>query len=225
MGTESFFEMIGSRAEAALRRTATPRRYRRGDTLFHEGDHNEQLHLIASGSVAVSMSDLTGASVIVNVLGRSELLGELSVLLDDSLRTATAVALEDTTTLTITGAQLDSLRTSYPSIDRALVTILATKLRDTSSRVLESSRLDARQRVLRRLAALVAANDHGEGPAVVPITQETLANMAGADRRKANEVLGELERGEIVERGHRGRIVVTDVAGLYELLPAEARPA
>ncbi len=221
----SFLEMIGPRAESSLRRTATPRRYRRADTLFHEGDHSEQLHIIVSGTVAVSMADMTGASVIVNVLGRSELLGELSVLLDDSLRTATAIALEDTTTLAIGGPQLDSLRMSHPSIDRALVAILAAKLRDTSSRVLENSRLDARQRVLRRLAALVAATDHGEGRAIVPITQETLANMAGADRRKANEVLGELERAAIVERGHRGRIVVLDVDGLYELLPPEARPA
>ncbi len=222
---ESFLEMIGPRAEASLRRTATPRRYRRGDTLFHEGDHSEQLHIIVSGTVAVSMADMTGASVIVNVLGRSELLGELSVLLDESLRTATATALEDTTTLAIGGPQLDTLRTSHASIDRALVAILAVKLRDTSSRVLENSRLDARQRVLRRLAALVATTDHAEERAIVPITQETLANMAGADRRKANEVLGELERAEIVERGHRGRIVVLDVDGLYELLPPEARPA
>ncbi|MEM9712784.1 MAG: Crp/Fnr family transcriptional regulator [Actinomycetota bacterium] len=222
---ESFLEMIGPRAEASLRRAAITRRYRRGDTLFHEGDHNDQLHVIVAGTITVSMADLTGASVIVNVLGPTELLGELSVLIDESPRTATAVALEDTTTLAVTGPQLDVLRSSHPSVDRALVEILARKLRDTSSRVLENSRLDARQRVLRRLAALVASTDQPPNRAVIPITQETLANMAGADRRKANEVLGELERAEIVERGHRGKIVVVDASRLYELLPAPARPA
>lgn len=216
---ETFFELIGSRAEASVRRVATPRRYPAGATIFYEGDHSELMHIIVAGSVAISMSEASGSSVTVNVLGPNELLGEMSALLGEKVRTGTATAIDDTTTLSLAGPRLDSLRDMHQSIDRALVTILATKLRDTSTRVLENARMDARQRLLRRLAALITVGRAEDGRIEIPITQETLANMAGADRRKANEVLGELERAAIVERGHRGRIVILDPGALIERVP------
>lgn len=215
----SFFELIGSRAEAALRRIATPRQYPAGATIFYEGDLGEVMHVIVNGAVSVSMSDVNGSTVMVNVLGPSELLGEMSALVGDQYRSGTATAIDDTTTLTISGPQLDGLRELHGSIDRALVSILALKLRETSLRVLDGTRLDARHRVLRQLGSLLSVARTENGIAEIPITQEVLANMAGADRRKANEVLGELEKLGIVERGTRGRIVVLDPGGLLELGP------
>jgi CRP-like cAMP-binding protein len=216
----SFFELIGSRAEAAVRRLATPRHYRSGATIFYEGDRGDVMHVIVDGTVSVAVSDANGSTVMVNVLGPDDLLGEMSALIGDQFRSGTAAAIDDTTTLTITGPQLDGLRDVHPSIDRALVTILASKLRDTSLRVFENARMDARQRVLRQLGSLLQLARADGSRIEIPITQEMLANMAGADRRKANEVLGELEQAGVVERGTRGRIVVVDADGLLARVPS-----
>ncbi|MEM9608909.1 MAG: Crp/Fnr family transcriptional regulator [Actinomycetota bacterium] len=215
----SFFEKIGSRAEAGLRRVATPRQYPAGATIFYEGDRGDVMHVLVAGAVSVSVADVNGATVMVNILGPGDLLGEMSALVGDQFRSGTATAIDDTTTLTVNGPQLDGLRDVHRSIDRALVSILAIKLRDTSLRVLESARMDARQRVLRQLGSLVRLSRAEDDQVEIPITQEVLANMAGADRRKANEVLGELEKAGIVERGTRGRIVVRDPGALLERVP------
>jgi CRP-like cAMP-binding protein len=70
----------------------------------------------------------------------------------------------------------------------------------------------AEQRVLRRLLDVAAL--YGEGsPVVVPVTQESLAELAGTSRATVNQVLREeASRGTLALA--RGRTTVLDAAAL-----------
>ena len=194
---------------AAARR----RRYGRREVLFHEGDPADCLHLIESGRVAVRVSTRIGDVATLTVLGRQEVLGELSLLDEPSRRTATAVALERTETLSIYRETFLELRGTHPGVDRFLIQVLADQVKRLSAHVLEALYEDADTRVLRRIVALAQLYGSGPSPTVIPMTQEDLASLAGTSRATVNRVLGE-NRDALAVR--RGGFTVIDVERLRQ---------
>ncbi len=70
-------------------------RFRGGDRIFSQGDASDGAFLVISGSVEIS-ADVEGASYSLAEIGPGNLFGEMG-LLDDAPRSATAVAVTDTT--------------------------------------------------------------------------------------------------------------------------------
>jgi CRP/FNR family cyclic AMP-dependent transcriptional regulator len=86
------------------------RRYARREVIFHQGDPADALHLVLRGRLAVRVTTLVGSSVMLDVIGVGDLLGELAVIGDESHRSATAVALEPVETLVVRGSVFDEIR-------------------------------------------------------------------------------------------------------------------
>lgn len=188
---------------------ATRRRYRKGDTLFHEGDPGDTLHLLAKGRTAVRVSTPLGELATLTVLGPGATFGELALVFPDSRRTATVVALEPVETLTIAARDFDELCRQHPAVQRTLIVALAGDVRRLSTQMLDALYLPADRRVLRRLATLTHLYaDHPESISI-PLTQEDVATMAGTTRPTVNRILQGLTEAGIVTLA-RGRITITD---------------
>jgi CRP/FNR family cyclic AMP-dependent transcriptional regulator len=191
----------------------TRRSFRKGETLFHEGDPGDSLHLIEKGRVAIRPSTPLGDVVTLAILGPGESFGEQALLAPDAKRTASAVALESVETRMLHRRVVDELRTTQPSIDRFLIQVLAGQVRRLSQRVLEALYDPADRRVVRRLAELAELYDEGESPIVIGLRQDDLATMAGTTRSTTNRVLQQLvESGVVTVR--RGRLEVHDAQAL-----------
>jgi CRP/FNR family transcriptional regulator, cyclic AMP receptor protein len=98
-------------------------------------------------------------------------------------------------------------------VSEVLSGILAEHLRRLSEQLIEAYYVPADRRVLRRVRDLVGIYGRGSEPAVVPLTQEDIAGLAGTSRATVNRVLREEERRGTIEL-KRGRTVVLD---LHEL--------
>jgi CRP/FNR family cyclic AMP-dependent transcriptional regulator len=172
---------------------ARRRRYDHHEVIFHEGDPGDTLHLIAKGRVAVAVATSLGDTTTLTVLGAGRFFGELALVGNQPVRTATVTALEPTETLTVRHQQFDELRRDHPTIDRFLVAVLAEQVKRLSTQLLEALFIDAETRVLRRLLDL--AQEYGEGRpgTVIPLTQEDIAAMAGTTRPTTNRVLRDAE--------------------------------
>ena len=82
-----------------------------------------------------------------------------------------------------------------------------------NERLLEALYLPVERRVLRRLVELAELYPSLNGVVEITLTQESIAELAGAKRPTVNRVLrDEAERGLIEPR--RGRIRVLDMVGL-----------
>lgn len=185
------------------------RAYRKGETLFFEGDPGDSLHLIEKGRVAIRPSTLNGDVVTVTVLGPGTSFGEQALISPDAVRTASAVALEAVETRTLHRRDVHQLRTTHPSIDRFLVELLASQVRRLTGQVVEALYTPADRRVIRRLADLILLYDDGSTPVVIGVRQEDLATMAGTTRPTTNRVLRRcVEEGTVALS--RGRIEVVD---------------
>jgi CRP/FNR family cyclic AMP-dependent transcriptional regulator len=67
------------------------RRFRRAETIFHQGDPGDSLFVIEDGAVKIVLPSPEGEeAAIIATLGRGDFFGELA-LLDGAYRSATAV--------------------------------------------------------------------------------------------------------------------------------------
>jgi CRP-like cAMP-binding protein len=207
------WSLLATLSEAEQERflTQTRRRsYDRGEILVHEGDPSDCLHLVESGRLAVRVDTIDGDTAMLNVIQPGDWFGELSLLGDENaVRTATVLALEPSTTRTLTSTAFSELRRQHPAVGELLLTLMARRIGDLSNRLVEVMYVSLDRRVCRRLVELCDTYaDHPTTTSVtVPLTQEQLAGLVGGTRSSVNEVLQGLAKQGIVELG-RGRIVV-----------------
>ena len=196
---------------AARRRT-----YARGEVVVREGDPSDSLHLVAAGRLAVRVSTSDGENATINLLGRGDYFGELS-LLDGQppVRSATIVALEKAETLSLSATEFRDLRSRHRAADQLLLTLLARRVEELSGRLLEAMYDGLDVRVYRRLVELAERYGDGPGPAVVPLTQESLAELVGGTRPSVNQILQKLAGRGVVELG-RGKVTVVDADWLTQ---------
>jgi CRP/FNR family transcriptional regulator, cyclic AMP receptor protein len=201
--------------QRAVLERCTRRRFRKGDTIFHEGDPGNSVHLLDRGVVAVRIITPLGDTATIDVLGPGAVFGEQALLRPDAVRSAGAVALEAVETLALRSADFDGLRATHPSTERFLVEILAARVHRLSHALAEALYLPADTRVLRRLVELCDVYaSRALGPTItIPVTQDDLASMAGTTRPTANRVLRDAVSHDLVAIG-RGRIDVIDAPGL-----------
>ncbi len=187
---------------------ARRRRFAKGEVLFHEGDPAATLHLVAKGRVAVRMTTMLGDVVTVNLVGPGDSLGELALLSRRGVRSATAIALETTETLSLDFATCRALRQADPAVTDVLVELLAEYVRRLDARLMEALYVPADTRILRRLVEL--AEIYGE---TIPLKQEDLAGLAGTTRATVNRILRREERSGTVAL-KRGRVTLVDPQAL-----------
>ncbi|TML66725.1 MAG: Crp/Fnr family transcriptional regulator [Actinobacteria bacterium] len=126
-----------------------------------------------------------------------------------SRRSATVSALEDGETRSVFRDDFVQLEREHPGVKDVLLQLLAEQLRRASDRIVEAHYVDADTRVRRRLVELADAYRSADGDAVVPLTQEDVAAMAGTSRATVNRVLRDEQQQGAVELG-RGRVIVLD---------------
>lgn len=191
------------------------RRFARGEVVFHEADPADTVHFVAEGRLAARRSTAGGDVVTFAVLGPGDAFGEMAMLSPGARRTSTVVALEPAVTLGLGFAEFQRLRSSHPAMERLLVDLLAERVRRLSDHLLEALHVPADQRVVRRLSALCERYGPSDAaqPAVVPLTQSEIGELAGASRPTTNRVLRELAVAGVVVL-HRGSVEVLDRAAL-----------
>lgn len=187
-----------------------PRRFRRGETIFHAGDPGDALFIVASGQVKIMIPPDDGSEpAILTTIGPGGFFGELA-LLDGARRSATAVAIDAVATEVLRRDAFDRLVDEQPPLRRALLAALAGEVRRLTVQVEELHFLDLPGRLARHLlrsaagfagADLVAGAMDGLGPDDAlpageirmpwPYTQAELAGMIGGSRQTVNRLLAD----------------------------------
>jgi CRP-like cAMP-binding protein len=187
------------------------RRFRRDETVFHQGDPGDALYIVASGRVKVLLpAPDTGEPAILATLGRGQFFGELAML-DGQPHSASVVALEPTETLVLGRADFERLFESEPSIRRSLVLALAGQLRRLTDHVEALHFLDLPERLAQRIVELAMATPGASPDSEVRLdwhfTQAELAGMVGGSRESVNRLLADFV-GRGLVRFERDTLVV-----------------
>jgi len=208
------FERADEDALADVARGLRRRRFRRNETIFHQGDPGDSLHLVSSGAIKIVLPSLEGDEAIIATLRSGDFFGELA-LLDGAPRSATAVALEASETWTLTRELFHELLDRDRTLRDSLLAGLARELRRLTGQVEELHFLDLAGRLSMRLARLArdAEPDANEVRLDWPYTQSDLAAMIGGTRQSVNKLLaGLVGRGLVIIQ--RDTLIVPDVDAL-----------
>ena len=110
--------------------------YDAGQVMFNAGDAADAAYIIIDGSVEISVPTPSGP-IIVNTLGRNELLGEIAIF-GDVPRTATAKATARLETLKISKDLFIKVIRENPDAAIELIKILAGRLANTTSQLTQT---------------------------------------------------------------------------------------
>ena len=212
------FHGVPDRALEIAASAVRKRVFEPGATIFQEGDKGEALYIMAKGLVKLSKVDLGGHEKTLAILQPPEFFGEMA-LLGQTTRSATVTTLNEVHCYLLFNDDFRRLISDYPAINLNLTSTLAARLRgmDDESQVL--SYQDAQGRVAYVLLRLYRGGviDLDEERALVRLTHQELANLAGTSRETVTRALKALEGEGVIETRPK-EVYITDPEGLEEIL-------
>jgi CRP-like cAMP-binding protein len=195
------FAALPPRLSALLFANAKPVHLSAGHVLFTADDEGDGCYRIEKGLLKVSIISASGAERILAILGTGAIVGELAVL-DGLPRSATVLALRDSELLFVSKAKFDQCATK--ELYSHLLTLLASRLRDTNDVIAAESFLPLRGRVALTLFDLAEHFGEGVGGGRIMIRQKfgqsDLAAMAGIARENVNRIMADLKRRNLISR-------------------------
>jgi CRP-like cAMP-binding protein len=195
------------------------RRYRAGETVFHQDDPGDSLHVVVSGAVKIVLPSAEGEDpAILATLWPGDFFGGLA-LLDGAPRSATAIALGATRTLILRREVFLELVDHDAGLRRSLLAALAAEIRSATDQVHDLQFLDLPARLARRLlrhSEAVAGEPDGSIRVPWPFTQTELAGMIGGSRQSVNRLLGDFASRGLI-RQEREAIVLLDLERLRDV--------
>ena len=174
-----------------------------GKILFRAGATGDGCYRVEDGLLKVTMVSRSGAERILQFLGPSAIVGELSTI-DGQPRSATVAAVRDATLSSVSRAEFEAFAEEHPEVYKSLVKLLARRLRDTDAVVAATSFLSLKGRVARTVLELVNHFGQEVAPGRIVIRQKIgqndLAAMAGIARENLTRVLNDWERHKLLSR-------------------------
>lgn len=188
--------------------------YRAEETIYQAGQRAEHLFVVATGTVKLMRTAVSGQSIVTEVLGPGEAFGALA---DLATYPDSAIAMRPTCALTVSMTLIRGLMERYPQLSMTTLDQLTRRYEQSRQLI---SRLSADSVEARIAAALIGLMDKlgerkGDG-VVISVTQQDLASMVGTTPESISRTLGRLRSQGIVATG-RGHTEVLDASRLEEL--------
>lgn len=160
------------------------------------GMPGDLVYIILSGTVKIYIPQPDGEDVIVSILGPGDPVGEMS-LIDHASRSASVITLETTSVLWMNPQDFKEALDNMATLSQNMMRILSNRLRNSTGQIQALAALDVSGRVVRQL--LTYADRYGQdcpNGIEIPIrlTQNDLAGLVGASRKRVNQAIVELKR-------------------------------
>lgn len=127
MHADNCLERAGAGWHSIKEMAATPRTFKSGEFLFHEGEPSSCIFIVSQGMIAIRKKK-GSAFVEIARLGMNEVLGELSFF-DRKPRSASALAVTDVEVLEIDFGSLDKVYATVPDYIKTIMGAVASRLR------------------------------------------------------------------------------------------------
>ncbi len=194
------FKSLGDKELSIIAERAIRKRFSKESIIVQEDDRGDSLMVILSGRVKVVLHSEEGKEIILSILKDGDFFGEMS-LLDGEPRSATVIAMEDSTLLIIQRNDFLYQIEKNPSIAKAILAEMSRRMRRADERIGNLILLDVYGRIARFL--LDSARTEGtkvEGGVMIEKrpTQQDIASIVGTSRETVSRVLNELNRRKLI---------------------------
>ena len=197
-------------AMALLRLPHATRRLGPGEYLCIEGDAARAVFVVLTGRITVCRDTLAGRTVVLNMVGGDQLLGEIGVFMHRP-RMACLRSAGASTVAVIHEDEVLGAAQREAALAIGVAQVVMDRLRGLADRVLDVAALSLEQRL-----AAVLLGTAAEAPELVRCSQQLLADQLAVTRESVNRQLQQWARLGIVAV-RRGAVVIRDGARLYDI--------
>ncbi len=195
------------------------RRYKKGQTIFFQGDVADKLYIVNKGKIKVFRYTKEGKEQILYILSDGDFIGDLSLLKKGKLE-FNAEALEDTAICTLTKEDFDKILADNPGITLRILEVVHDRVVNLENLVQRLSTKDVESRVIGVLLSLV--KDFGkETDGVVelelPLSREEIGNYSGLTRETVSRTLTSMQEEGLIELIGNKKILIRDMDYLKSL--------
>jgi CRP-like cAMP-binding protein len=198
--------------------------FRKGQTIFSEGDAGNGFYVVVSGRVKIFKISPDGKEQILHIFERGEPFGEVAVFSGTNFP-AHAQALEPSRIFFFPRSAFVDLIKKNPNLALNMLAVLSRRLRRFASLVEDLSLKE----VPGRLAAYLLYFEEKkkgmeEGKALeLDISKNQLASLLGTIPETLSRIFGRMAREGLIKTEGQRRILILDHKGLEELASGERR--
>jgi CRP-like cAMP-binding protein len=129
----------------------TEKTFERGEIIFREGDLGDLMYILKRGTVELKKKVEKGEVVLKTITKPSEFFGEMA-LIDRQPRSASAMAVAETTVLAIDGPSFEKMIISNGSFALKIIKILSERIRNTNLQLEKLIETSPRKRIMNGMA-------------------------------------------------------------------------
>jgi CRP/FNR family cyclic AMP-dependent transcriptional regulator len=225
LGECVLFHGLTVEQRTALVARAPTRTFAPGQIIFLMGAPGDTMMAVLSGSVRISVPTPDGKEIVLAILERGDVFGEIA-LLDGKERTAEATAMTACSVAILNRREVLSFLDRHPGAWLKIVQVLCGRLRNTDQHIAELALLKLPARLAKALLRLANAQSraaNGGAGLHVRLSQHQIANVCGTTRESINKCLRAWQRRGLVEIG-KNLITVADRTALEELAEGTGQP-
>ena len=206
------FKGLAADALASVIGSASRLPLRQGAQLLKQGDPPDHLFLVERGNVKMSVVTPEGTQLALRFMRGGDVIGCAAVFRGIAYP-ATATAVEDTTVLCWSAAQINDLVQRFPKLAANALAIVGGRAEEFLQRLREAVTEKVEQRIARALLRLAAAmqqpgrNSASARETVIAVSRQDLAEFVGATHYTVSRTISAWSRQGIVTSG-RGRITI-----------------
>jgi CRP-like cAMP-binding protein len=164
------------------------RRYPKGRALYRQDEVSDQVFVVISGRIGITMLRADGQELLIDIVGAGALCGE-GAAFDGLPRFSSANALEDCEVLVIPATDFCKLMSGHAGLAPLVVQTIALKQRMLATRLAQVTQASPEGRITELLSQITTP----ESPTIV-LTHQQIANLIGASRITVTRAMQKLRR-------------------------------
>lgn len=209
----SLFNGLGEEESVVIGRLVIERNFKKGETIFFEGDAADGFYIVGSGKVKVFKMNESGKEHILHIFGPGEPVGEVPVFSNRPFP-ATAEAIVDSRMLFFPRNEFVSLIEKNPAIAMNMLAVLSMRLRQFATQIENLSLKEVPARLAGYL--LYTLEEQGHNSVVeLPVSKGQLASLLGTIPETLSRIFAKMSDEGLIRVDGR-LITIVDRDGLLD---------
>jgi len=173
--------------------------YRKGQSIFSQGDAADAVFFIQKGLVQLKVVSPHGKEAIVAILNQDSFFGE-ACLASQEARPTTAIAMDSCTLVRIDKRVMVQVLQGEPTFAERFLSYLLSRNIRVQEDLIDQLFHSSEKRLARALLLLADMGKENTGKSVIPkISQETLAEMIGTTRSRVSYFMNRFKTERYIE--------------------------
>jgi len=176
--------------------------YKKGQTLFVQGNHPFGLYCISKGNIKLTKVGSDGKETIVRIVHAGDILGHRSLFTDDNY-SATATALEETEVCFIDKKFILKVIQNNPTVALNIINKLSRDMGVAEKKLTSLHQKNVRERLAELILSLKASHGvkvDGRWKIDLKLTREEMATMIGTANETLIRFMTEFKEANIIEQ-------------------------